>query len=154
MSLTSIALGLVAVCAAAAAIAFGNLAFGVFAVVALLLVGASAAGPGRIVSRCRHLEGRAARVLIWGTVPRDCRATELTVKRIWALGAGLHFNLATGQQKSLVHVKVAQPREWTIGPNAVTIADAKYVQVNGTTIERVVGSAAFEIILDQHGLQL
>ncbi|HEY0781020.1 MAG TPA: hypothetical protein VGE98_01090 [Thermoanaerobaculia bacterium] len=110
----------------------------------LLLVGATAAGPGRIVKRCRHLEGQAVTLHIWGTVPRAFGG-DVVVAHLWALGAGLHLHVRTPGSASSLHVKVAQPRGWSIDESSLTIEDAKYVQVSGKTAERVAGQLAVEL---------
>lgn len=141
----TIGLALIAVGAAVLAIAWGNLALGVLAIVTLLLVATSAAGPGRIVAQCHHLSGRTATLHIWGSAPQVLGDGSVVVERVWALGAGLHLHVRPGTGASPRHIKVAQPLRWSIDDGGLTIAEAKYVQVSGKTVERVVGRLALEL---------
>jgi hypothetical protein len=142
----TVALLLVTVCAAALALSLHNLALGVIAAISLLLTAVTAAGPGRLVSQCAHLTGRPARLRICGAVPRQLGATDVVVDRVWALGAGLHFRVTLGSASS-VHIKVAQPRRWAVGPDTLAIADAKYVQIAGVTVARVAGCPAMQLFV-------
>jgi len=142
----TIALALLAFGAGTVAIARGNLALAVVAVVLLLLVGATVIGPGRIVRRCRHLEGRAVTVHLWGAVPRAF-GDDVILESLWVLGAGLHLHVRAPGGASSLHVKVAQPRGWSVDESSLTIADAKYVQVAGKTAERVAERLAVELRL-------
>jgi hypothetical protein len=143
----TIASVLITVGLASMAISRGNLVIGMLAVGPLLLVATSAAGAGRVASRSGHLKSRAASLRIWGAAPRQFGDSELFVERVWALGAGLHFNVVKRNSAGSVHIKVAQPRRWSIDENALTIGDAKYIQVSGAAVERVAGQAAMELLL-------
>ena len=140
----SLALVLI-IAAGSLAIVVHNLALGVVAVVVLLMLVASAMGAGRVAARCSHLKGQAVKVRVWGTAPSAVGQGEVVVKRIWALGAGLHFDVATNGGAS-VHIKIAQPREWSIQSDSLTIAEAKYVQVAGADVGHMPGCPAIQLV--------
>lgn len=142
----SIALVLVIIAAGLLAIVYKNLTLGVVAIVSLLMLVASAMGAGRVATRSAHLKGKTVTVRVWGTAPPALGENPVTVQRIWALGAGLHFNVATPGRQS-VHIKVAQPRDWSIESPAVTIADAKYVQVAGANVGHMPGCPAIQLLV-------
>jgi hypothetical protein len=82
-----------------------------------------------------------------GQRAEDFGDADVFVKRVWALGAGLHFQVVAPRGASSTHIKVAQPRRWSIDANGVLIADAKYVQMSGATAKRVAGQPAIEFLL-------
>jgi GNAT superfamily N-acetyltransferase len=117
---------------------------GVLVVVAVLLVFAWRTGPAPIVRHCNRFKGRTATVRIWGDSPAEFGHGEQLLTRVWALGAGLHFHLKLADGPSR-HVKVAQPRDWSTRESSLIIGTAKYVQVSGSTVRRVIGQPAFEL---------
>ncbi|MFL5481773.1 MAG: hypothetical protein ACJ8AK_06245 [Gemmatimonadaceae bacterium] len=137
---------LVGVGAAWLAIELRNLAPGLVAILSLLLAATSAAGSSQIATQCERLKGQATTVRIWGNAPKDFGDADVIIKRVWALGAGLHFHVVTLNGASSTHIKVAQPRRWSIDANGLHIADAKYVQVSGATAKRVTGQPAIEFL--------
>jgi hypothetical protein len=141
-------LSLFFVCAALFAIVLNNLSLAVLAVVSLLFLVTTVFGYGRIAVKCSDLTGRAGTLHLWGASPPLTGSADIVVKRVWALGAGLHFQVVASRVASPVHIKVAQPRDWSVGPDALSIADAKYVQVRGATIKRVPGCLALQFVLD------
>jgi hypothetical protein len=143
----NILLLLVAVGAAWIAIELRSLAPGLVAILSLLLAATSVAGSSQIATQCERLKGQAATVRIWGTMPKDFGDADVFIKRVWALGAGLHFQVVTLGGASSTHIKVAQPRRWSIDANGLQIADAKYVQVSGATAMRVTDQPAIEFLV-------
>lgn len=142
-----IAMGVVIIAAGFFAIVLNNLALAILAIVLLLLLLATVAGPGRVVTRCGHLIGRGGTLQLWGVAPRALDSADIIIERVWALGAGLHFRVAIPHAALSAHIKVAQPRGWSISPDALTIEDAKYVQVGGEKVERAVGALALQLFL-------
>ena len=143
----NISLLLIGVVAAWLAIALRSLAPAVVAILLMLLVATSAAGSSQIAAQCERLKGQAVTVRIWGDAPKDFGGADVFVRRVWALGAGLHFQVVTGSGARSAHIKVAQPRRWLVDDNSLRIADAKYVQVSGATARRIAGPPAIEFLL-------
>ena len=143
----NISLLVMGVVAAWLAIAFRSLAPALVAIVLVLIVATSAAGSSQIAAQFERLKGQAVTVRIWGDAPKDFGGADAFIKRVWALGAGLHFQVEIGSGARSAHIKVAQPRRWSVDQNGLRIADAKYVQVSGATAKRVAGSPAIEFLL-------
>jgi hypothetical protein len=114
----------------------------------LLVLVAAAAGSGRIAARSHHLEDRLVRVRVWGSEPQRPDNAPILVKRIWALGAGLHLNAVTGNGARPLHIKVAQPRRWSTSDKGLSVGDAKYVQISGVRIPPVPGALALEMLVE------
>ena len=144
----TIALVLITVVSGSLAAALHNLALAGVAAVALLLLVAAAAGAGRVAAKTDHLKGRAATLHVWGSAPSSIGEANVVVEQVWALGAGLHFHVTPHDGTSSIHIKVAQPRRWSIGVDGITILEAKYVQIEGTTIGRVAGCPALALLLN------
>ena len=134
--------------AALLAIVLHNVSLAVLAIASLLFLITTVLGYGRIAVACNHLTGQAGTLHVWGAAPPQTGSADIIIKRVWALGAGLHFQVVAPRGASPVHIKVAQPRRWSVGPDALSIADAKYVQARGTTVERVPGCVALQFVLN------
>lgn len=78
--------------------------------------------------------------------PRPGPSGALVLTAVNALGAGVHvfFSVAGGAS---IHLKVAQPRDPTVGSDTIVIGAAKYVQWNGKKISGVGTAPAVLIAL-------
>jgi hypothetical protein len=113
----------------------------------LLLIATSVAGAGRIAEEARQFQGHTVRLRIWGSEPQQVQDAPIVVKRVWALGAGLHLNAVTRNGSGALHIKVAQPRRSSSRAGVFIVGDAKYVQVSGATVPRVPRAVALEMLL-------
>ena len=123
-------------------------------VVALLLFLAGASFFGKVsayVEKMRPLVGKTVRVGVWGSALPGHPHSTFIVHAVQAVGPGLHVYLRPRAGGSPTHLKVAQPRETTIGEHGVEIAEAKYVQWAGTKIKKAEGEKALVLVVNREG---
>ena len=130
------------------AIVWRSVGIGMLAAGPLLLIVSSLDGAGRIAAEAHQFEGRTVRLRIWGIDLEQAEGSAILIKRVWALGAGLHLNAVTPHGSRALHIKVAQPRRSSRSPDALTVGDAKYIEVAGAKVPRVPRTVALEMLLE------
>ncbi|HEX9121131.1 MAG TPA: hypothetical protein VF840_11380 [Terriglobales bacterium] len=114
----------------------------------LFLAGASFFGKvGKFAEKMRPLVGKNVRVQIWGLELPGNSDSEFSVHSVQAVGPGLHVYLRPLPDGSPTHLKIAQPRDTTIGEIGVEIGKAKYVQWAGKKIKKAEGEKALVFIV-------
>ena len=89
------------------------------------------------VPQIRSLSGASVRVYAWGLQLDAFGTTSFRLRRTFAFGAGLHIYLSTIPTGQELHIKIAQPRDLVINTEGFQISDAKYIQCQGKTIDRI-----------------
>jgi hypothetical protein len=93
-----------------------------------------------------RFRGCSVDVRIWGVTPPLPPGATLTLASVNVLGPGFHvFFQASGGGS--IHLKVAQPTNAQIAPNAVVVGSASYVQWEGRKLPVIGGSPAVSVSL-------
>jgi hypothetical protein len=142
---------LTAVCIAALAtgVLTSRVIFFVVALGAGVLLGTSLSTSRRPLTQAlQRFHNQAVEVQFWGVPPSGLPGGPLVLTSVNALGAGVHlfFDAPGGGH---LHLKVAQPSDPGIASASVTIGSARYVQWNGTRVQRGSGAPAVTIALSQ-----
>src|ERR1700694_2791883 len=101
-----------------------------------------------LAEKMRPLLGKNVRVQVWGSDLPGNPGSRFAVCPVRARGFGLHVLLRPWLDGGPTHLKVAQPRETTIGDAGLKIGEAKYVQWAGTKIKKVEGEMALVLIVN------
>jgi hypothetical protein len=93
-----------------------------------------------------RFRGCAVEVRVWGAMPPLPPGTTLVLTSVNVLGPGFHvFFQASGGGS--IHLKVAQPTNAQIAPNAVVVGSARYVQWGGKKLPAIGGMPAVSVSL-------
>jgi hypothetical protein len=148
-----ILLAAVIVSTLAAGVVTSKIIFFVAALGAAALLGTSLSTRRRPLSRaldafCDH----TVDVRLWGAPPPDLGVATLVVTSVNVLGAGVHVFFRTHDGRSL-HLKVAQPREYSLAPGRVVIGSARYVQWNDRKLPTAADGPAVAIALSGSAIE-
>ena len=91
-----------------------------------------------------QFQNRVVEVRLWGAPPPGSPCA-LVLTAVNALGPGAHLFFSIEGGGASMHLKIAQPQNPILGPTAITVEAAKYVQWNGRKIPRVDGAPAVSI---------
>lgn len=87
----------------------------------------------RLAGQISSLQRRLVRVKVWG---KDLGDGCFELKSVWAFGAGLHLYLRALPDRTVKHLKIAQPRGTVVGATGAEVTAAKYIQCDGKTIQK------------------
>src|SRR5262245_27130673 len=103
--------------------------FAVAAIAAVFLASSLSTSRVPLTRHLRELAGHPVEIRLWGAPPEPL-GSRFVLESVSLLGAGVHvFFNTTGR---VMHLKVAQPSGPVLSADRVVVANAKYVQWNGS----------------------
>jgi hypothetical protein len=142
-------LSVISLGALAAGVLTSQLIFFVVALGAAILLGTSLSTRRRpLTHSLEALQDQAVEIRLWGAAPPDLPGATLFLTSVNALGAGVHLFFKS-QGGGSMHLKVAQPKDPSLGSDRIVIGSARYVQWNGKRLPREGSEPAMVITLSE-----